>query len=104
MLVFEGAQIAVNFREMLSELRVAGAEILARGGDHRWTESQTRGDLQRETSSRRSVQELVGRRERFWIESERRRDDAVGGRRVGFQRIVVAGGNHRRPALAEMID
>ena len=65
------------------------------------------GDLEREAAAGRSVEQLVGRRERLGVEAERRARDALRRRRVRLQRVVVArrdrpsrrgGGSDRRSA------
>ena len=52
------------------------------------------GDFEREAASGRPVHELIGRRERVGVEPERRARDAVGRRRVGLERVVVARRDH----------
>ncbi len=104
LLVLERAHVPVDLGQMLGELRLARAQVLACRGDYRGVESESSRDLERETASRTSVKQLVGRGERVRDEAERRACDAVGRRRVRFQRVVVARGDDHRSAPAEVID
>ena len=72
LLVLERAHVAVDLGEVLGQLRLALAQLLARRGDDRRVQAQTAGDFERQAAARRSVDELVGRRERVGVESERR--------------------------------
>src|SRR5207244_8542878 len=61
LLVLERAHVAIDLREMLRELRLARAHVLARGADHRRIQAEARRDLDRQAASRRSVAQLTGR-------------------------------------------
>ena len=65
MLVLERAHVAIDLREVLGQLRFARAQVLARCGDDRGAQPEPRGDFERQAPSGRSVQQLVGRRERL---------------------------------------
>ena len=102
--VLERPHVAVDLREVLRELRLARAEVFPRRRDHRRVEAETTGNFQRKTAARRAVHQLVGRRERLRIESEGAARDALGGRGVCLEGVVVAGCEHRRASTAEVID
>src|SRR5438552_934340 len=104
MLVFERAQIAIDLREMLGELRLTSTQVLARCGDNGRAQPKTCGNLQRQTSSRRSVEELVCGRERLRIEAKCRCYDAAGGRRVRFERVIMARRHHCCAAPPKVVD
>src|SRR6185503_2979048 len=70
LLVLERAHVVIDLREMLGQLRFARAEIRARRRDHRWIQTQAAGHFEREASPRRSVEQLIRRRERFRVEAE----------------------------------
>ena len=53
LLVLERAHVAVDLREVLGELRLARAEVLARRGDDRRIEPEPAGDFQRQAAARR---------------------------------------------------
>ena len=78
LLVLERAHVLVDFGEVLGQLRFPGAQILPGGAHDRAGQPEASGDLERETSAWRSVDQLIGRRERFGIEPERRARHAVG--------------------------
>ena len=52
-LVLERAHVAVDLREVLGELRLARAQVLARRGDDRRVQPEPAGDLEREAAARR---------------------------------------------------
>ena len=102
--MLERAHVAVDLREVLGELRFASGQVLARGRDDRRVEAEPRRDLEGEAAARRAVHQLVGRRERLGVESERGARYTLGRRRVGLQRVVMARRDDRRAARLEVID
>ena len=91
LLVLERAHVAIDLREVLGELRLARAEVLRapRRSTDGFSPSRA-GDLERQAAARRAVDQLIGRRERLGVEAERRARHALGRRRVGLERVVVA--------------
>ena len=104
MLVFDGAHVAIDLREMLRELRLARAQIFARACDDGRVQTETAGDLERQAPPWRPINELIGRRKRLGIEAERCAGDAIRRRRVGLELVVMARRDEGGAPLAEMID
>ena len=71
-LVLERAHVAVDLRQVFRQLRFAHADVLARRGDDRRPQSQTRRDLERNAAAGRPVNELIGGSKCLGIEAERR--------------------------------
>ncbi len=67
-------------------------------------QAQASGHLEREAAARRSVNELVGRREAYRVEGKRRALHAGRGLRVGLERVVVGRADDQCAARAEVID
>ena len=94
-LVLERAQIGVDLREVLGELRLALREILSRVVDDGGVQPEPAGHFEREAAARRSVLNVIGRLVGIGRKAERRRGHARCRRRVGLQRVVVGRGNHQ---------
>src|SRR6185503_20908145 len=63
LIVLERAQVAVDLREVLGELRLARRQVLARRGDDRRVQAEPPRHLEREAAPRAAVEQLIGRRE-----------------------------------------
>jgi hypothetical protein len=104
LLVFEGAQVVIDLRQVFGKLRLARADVLTRGGHHRRVQSEPRRDLERQAPAGRSIHELIGRGECLRLEAERRAGHPRGCRRVGLERVVMTGCDDRRSTLSEVVD
>jgi hypothetical protein len=103
-LVLERLQLARHRGEVLGELRLPTAPVLAGGVDDGGRQAQLRGDLEREARAGRPVDQPVGRLERAGREAERRARDAGRRRGVRLQRVVVRRRHHVRAARPEVVD
>ena len=102
-LVLERSHVMVDLGKMIGELRLARAEVFTRGGDHRLVQAEPTGDFERQTPPGASVRQLVGRLERRQIETKGGARHTAGRGGVRLQLIVVARGDHRGAAAAEVI-
>ena len=103
-LVLERLDVALDFRQVLGQLRLADAAVLPRGVDDRTGEAQPRGNLERQAAARRTIVQAVGRRERGRIEAEPGGCHALGRHRVRLQRVVVGRRHHHGTTDAEVVD
>ena len=98
------SQVLVHARQVLGQLLLAVAQILARKGDHTRRHPEPCGDLDRETAARRSIHQSIGGCERLRREPERSADHALGCGCVRLQRVVVRGRDQVCSAAPEVID
>jgi len=102
-LVVEVVQVLVDARQVLGQLGVTGAQVLARRRQHLLAQSQPARDLERQAAPGRAVDEAVGRLEGGRVEAEGRDRDPGGRGRVGLQRLRVAGADDDGATRPEVI-
>ena len=71
LLVLERPHVAIDLRQVLGQLRLARAQIVARRRDDRGIQTKPRGDLEREAPAGRAVEQVVGRCKGVGVEPER---------------------------------
>ncbi len=57
--MLERAHVVVDLREVLGQLRVARAQVLARGGDDRWVEPEPAGNLECQAAAGAAIDQLI---------------------------------------------
>ena len=89
--------------QVLGELGFACAAASAGILDHRCRQTQPVGDLEGEAPPRHPVVEAVGGGVRLGVEAEAGAGDALRGRRVRLQQVVVRRRRHERAATTEAL-
>ena len=79
LLVFERAHVAIDLRQVLGELRLARADVLAGCGHDRGVQAKSGRDFERQAAARTAVQQSIRGSEGLGVEAERGAGDALGG-------------------------
>ena len=103
-LMLERAQVRIDLRKVLGELRFALRQVLPRAVDDRRVQPETPGHLERQAPARRSVLNAIRRLERVRRKAKPRGSDSGRRRGIGLQCLVVRRGDHDRAARAEVLD